>query len=441
MDRASSADLEAIIGEGRLGGYQVLIAVLCAFVALIDGFDTQAIALAAPQIGAQWHISPAAFGLVFSAGLFGALFGALGFGVAADRFGRKPTLMAAVLLFGLITLLTPFTRDATQLTLVRLATGVGLGGALPGVISLTSEYSPHRLRATVVSLMFCGFPLGAVVGGVAAAVLMPTYGWPSLFYLGSLAPLVLLPFIAAFVPESMRFLALKRDHGAVVRVLRRIGLEQAWTGQFPPARPTAHPSMADLFTEGRALGTLLLSGTFLLSLLLSYFLVNWLPLMARQAGIGLGSAVLGVAALNLGAIVGCLGIGRLVDRYGPARPIGAAYVLGALAIAAIGWSGRSSGLFLGTAFVAGMFSVGAQMCVVALCATFYQTALRATGVGWSLGIGRIGAILGPVLGGLLIAAGISTPRLFMVAGGVSLAAAVGTLAMGAFVLSRRPSGA
>jgi AAHS family 4-hydroxybenzoate transporter-like MFS transporter len=190
-----------------------------------------------------------------------------------------------------------------------------------------------------------------------------------------------------------------------------------------------------LFTQGRALGTLLLSTTFLLSLLLAYFLVNWLPLVARQSGIGMQSAVLGVAALNLGAIVGCLLIGRLVDRYGPSVPIGAAYALGAVAVALIG-TGQSERLFLATAFGAGFLSIGAQMCIVALCAAFYETSLRATGVGWSLGIGRIGGIVGPVVGGTLISAGMPTSTLFVVAGAVSLSAAAGVLAMGWLVLRR-----
>ncbi|MDB5458329.1 MAG: transporter, family, 4-hydroxybenzoate transporter [Caulobacteraceae bacterium] len=436
MSTGRIAELEQIVGSSRLSGFQLLIAVLCASVAMIDGFDTQAIALAAPHIGMAWRVMPSAFGLVFGAGLFGSLVGALAFGVAADRFGRKPCLLVAVLWFGLITLLTPFTRSLDALTLVRFLTGIGLGGALPAVISLTSEYAPSRSRATVVSLMFCGFPLGAVVGGLAAAAAVPKYGWESLFYLGSAVPLVLLPLLALCVPESIRFLAVKGKGAAIARILDRMGLDGAGVGELQAAPPTSPPSMAALFTQGRALGTLLLSGTFLLSLLLSYFLVNWLPLVAHQAGIGIGSAVLGVATLNLGAIVGCLFIGRLVDRYGPAAPIATAYALGAVAIALIGLVGKSSVLFLVTTFVAGLFSVGAQMCIVALCATFYETSLRATGVGWAMGTGRIGAILGPVLGGMLIAAGMSAPRLFLVAGGVSLVAAFGVVTMGLLVLRK-----
>jgi AAHS family 4-hydroxybenzoate transporter-like MFS transporter len=432
---APKNDLESLIDGSRFSTSQLAITALCAAVAMVDGFDTQSIALAAPEIAMAWHASPAAFGVVFGAGLLGSLLGALGFGALADRFGRKPSLLAAIFVFATVSLITPFATSVQSLTLVRLVTGLGLGGALPVVISITSEYAPKRLRATVVAVMFCGFPLGAVIGGITAAALIPTFGWTSLFYIGSAAPLLLLPLIAVFVPESIRYLAMVQDRAAIQAILVRMKNQTSWNGQLAQTPSASRPSVASLFSEGRAPGTLVLSAIFLLSLLLSYFLVNWLPLVARHGGFGIKSAVLAVAALNLGAIVGCLLIGRLADRYGPSVPVSGAYALGAGAIALIG-TAHSDGVFLATAFVAGFLSIGAQMCMVALCATFYETALRATGVGWSLGVGRIGAIVGPAVGGMLIAAGMSMSILFLIAGAVSLAAGAGVLAFGWLVLRK-----
>jgi AAHS family 4-hydroxybenzoate transporter-like MFS transporter len=318
--------------------------------------------------------------------------------------------------------------------IIRFVTGLGLGGALPSVIAVTSEYAPPDRRATIVSLMFCGFPLGAVVGGVAAAKLIPGYGWEVLFHIGGVVPLLILPVIAIFLPESIRFLSLKHDDAGIEKIRRRTG------AALPPealkSEGLPRSSILMLFEPGKALGTIILTATFLLSLMLAYFLVNWLPLLARQAGVGMEAAVLGVAALNLGAILGCLVIGRLSDRIGPARPIGVGYALGALAIALIGLSAHSAPLLLAMCFVAGALSIGAQMCVVALGANFYETAVRATGVGWLMGSGRIGAILGPILGGLMIARGVSASSLFFVAGGVSLLAATGVFLMGALVLRK-----
>jgi AAHS family 4-hydroxybenzoate transporter-like MFS transporter len=430
-------DLESLIDSSRMGWLQVTVTALCAAVAMVDGFDTQAIALVAPEIAMQWGVMPAAFGIVFAAGLFGSFVGALSFGWAGDRFGRKSTLMLAVLIFGSVTLATPFTNSIESLTLVRFLTGLGLGGALPGIISITSEYAPKRVRATVVALMFCGFPLGAVIGGVASAKLIPALGWESLFYVGSAIPLLLLPLLFFFVPESVRYLATRQDRAGIVKVLDRMKWTSQWNGDMPKPVVGGHSHLASLFLEGRALGTLLLWATLFFSLLLTYFLINWIPIVARQNGLGIESAVLGVAFLNLGSIFGVFTIGKLADHFGHARMIGAAYALGAVCIALIGTLGQTSSMLLVIPFLAGVFTIGAQMCTVALVATYYETRLRATGVGWAMGIGRMGAIFGPILGGMLLGTGMQAPSLFMIAAAFSLAAALTVLAMGWFVLRKK----
>jgi AAHS family 4-hydroxybenzoate transporter-like MFS transporter len=434
MDRSGKLDLESIVDSSRLSGFQIVIIALCALVAMIDGFDTQSIAFVAPEITTTWRVQPSAFGPVFGAGLFGGLIGAMIFGVAGDRFGRKPTLLIAVLLFAAGSLVTPFAESINGLIAFRFITGLGLGGALPSIISITSEYAPKRLRATIVAMMFCGFPLGAVVGGIASAKLIPAFGWTSVFFAGGAIPLLVLPLFMTFVPESVRFLAIRKDSAAIAKILARMKMAALWNGELTTASSEARSPISSLFTGGRALGTVLLWTAFFLSLLLTYFLINWIPIVARQTGLGIESAVLAVAMLNLGAIVGCVLLGRLVDWYGPAVVIGSAYALGAAAIALIGQAGQSTALLLTITFAAGFFSIGAQMCTVALCAGFYETFLRATGVGSAMGIGRIGAIAGPVLGGMLIGAGVAAPILFVVAGITSLGAAAAVLTMGRFVL-------
>jgi MFS transporter, AAHS family, 4-hydroxybenzoate transporter len=434
MDAIVKRDLESIIDSRRLSGFQIAIIVLCALVAMMDGFDTQSIAFVAPEIAAAWHVTPASFGPVFGIGLFGGLLGAMSFGVASDRFGRKPLLLLAVLIFAGFSLVTPFVDSLAGLIVCRFVTGVGLGGALPSVISITSEYAPKRLRATIVGLMFCGFPLGAVVGGIASAKLIPAFGWPSVFIAGGAVPLILLPFFMAIVPESVRFLAIRNRTAAIARILERMGRTAEWNGAVGTVVATERSPVTGLFTEGRALGTILLWITLFLSLLLSYFLVNWIPIVARQTGMTIESAVLAVAMLNLGSIIGCFVIGRIADRRGPAVIIGVCFACGAVAIAMIGQVGQSSALLLAITFVAGFFSIGAQLCTVAFVASFYETFLRATGVGWSVGVGRVGAIIGPVLGGLLLGAGVGTPTLFVVTGVASLGSAAAMLAMGWFVL-------
>src|SRR5216684_1262406 len=330
--------LEAIIDSSPLGRGQIIIIMICALVAVVDGFDTQSIALVAPAIAAAWHVAPSRFGLVFGAGLFGSLVGALVFGICGDRFGRRPALIAAVALFSAATSITPFTASVPVLGLVRLVTGFGLGGALPGIISVTSEYSPAKLRGTLVALMFCGFPLGAVIGGIISAGIIPAFGWVSVFYVGAAIPALLLPIIWAVLPESVRFLAMRQNRAGVERVLERMRWPAQWDGVLGSGLLERRSPVASLFASGKGPGTVLLWTTLFLSLLLTYFLVNWMPIIARQSGIGMTAAVLAVASVNLGAIVGCLLIGRLCDRYGHATVvIGCAFGLGAVAIALIGF--------------------------------------------------------------------------------------------------------
>ena len=188
----AARSLDAVLDAAPLTRFQVSVIVLCAAVAMIDGFDTQSIALAAPDIATTWGVDASAFGFVFAIGLFGGLLGAMISGPLSDRYGRRPCLLIAVALFSLVTLVTPFTASLTGLVIVRFVTGLGVGAALPGVISITSEYTPARMRATVVGLMFCGFPLGAAVGGAASARLIPAFGWGSVFWVGGAIPLALL---------------------------------------------------------------------------------------------------------------------------------------------------------------------------------------------------------------------------------------------------------
>ncbi|MDH7794763.1 MULTISPECIES: aromatic acid/H+ symport family MFS transporter [unclassified Beijerinckia] len=415
------------IDQSNLGRYQITIIALCSVVAMIDGFDTQAISLVAPQMAHDLQIDMAHFGPIFGAGLLGSLIGSMLFGGLADRFGRKPTLLFAVLLFAGASLVTPFCRSFGLLVAIRFITGLGLGGALPSIIAITAEYTPARMRQTVIAGMFCGFPLGAVLGGMATAAAMPVLGWQSIFVAGGVIPLLLLPILALLLPESMAFLELKQKHQLLARIRSRLKLAPKTGGEV-----TAHPpkaSVASLFQEGRGVGTLLLWATLFLSMLLTYFLISWLPLMSVRAGLDIRHAVMSVVTLNIGAILGCLVIGRLADRRGAVKVISTAFAIGSIAIAAIGLGDQSVALLLAATFATGFLSIGAQMCAVALTAAFYDTWLRATGIGWSSGISKIGAFVGPVLGGLLIGTGVLNGSFFLVPAFISVMAAGAVFAL------------
>jgi AAHS family 4-hydroxybenzoate transporter-like MFS transporter len=429
MDRNPSGTRSGItfdsLLEGRkVGGFQVLVIILCALVSMVDGFDTQSIAFAAPGIAKAFDTPIADFGPVFGIGLLGGLIGAVISGVVGDRNGRKPILVISLAIVAVASLATPFTDSTVTLTIARF---------------VTSEYAPVRRRAAIVALMFCGFPLGAVVGGIASANLIPKFGWTSVFWAGGIAAVVIVIVVAFALPESVRFLAARTDKKPLASVLGRMKLDVASASQITPAPAEARAPLPSLFTNGRAVGTVMLWIILLLSLLMTYFLTNWIPIIASQDGLDARTGIIGAVMLNLGSIIGSIVLGRFV-RARPALTIAIGYVVGAVAIVGIGQLGHTApGLFV-TCFLAGFFAIGAQLCTVGVCATFYSDALRATGVGAAVGVSRLGAIIGPVLGGVLIAAGVTTPIVFVVIGVVSFVAAIAMVVMGLTALRRSPIG-
>jgi AAHS family 4-hydroxybenzoate transporter-like MFS transporter len=413
----ANVDVAAVIDRVPLGRLQWITIVLCGLVAILDGFDTQAIAFVAPLIARDMQLEMSAFGPVFGAGLLGLTVGALAFGPAADRWGRKPIIILSTLVFGLFALLTPAVHSLNALMIMRFLTGLGLGGAMPNIIALTSEYSPAGKRATLVTLMFCGFPLGAVLGGLISAQLMAKFGWPVVFYLGGVLPLALLPFLLLWLPESIRFLVARgTGHDRPLSILRRLDPAGGYadgTRCVLPEQTAKGSPIAKLFTQGRAVGTCLLWVVFFCNLLILYFLINWLPSMLQQSGMPIERAIIATVVLNAGGIIGGLTLGRLVDRKKPFGILTSAYAAAAALVAAIALAATISvAVLMLTIFAAGFFVIGSQYCMNALAANYYPTALRSTGVGWALGIGRIGSIIGPVVGGIMIAWSWTNAQLF-----------------------------
>jgi len=429
----SPVDVAAFIEQQPVGRFQIGLLLTCAAVLFLDGFDTQAIGYVAPALAKEWGLTKGALGPVFSAGLFGLMIGALIFGPLADRIGRKKIIILSTLAFGIGTLATAFTGDVNTLLVIRFLTGLGLGGAMPNAVAMTSEFSPHRRRATMVMIMFCGFSVGAALGGLLAAALIPQFGWRSVFVAGGLAPLLLVPILMLRLPESVRFLALTgRAHERVAQLLGFINPKAVFA---PGTRFVVHePRLAGipvlhLFKSGRTLVTLLLWVVFFMSLLDLYFLSNWLPTVLNDLGASVSEAAAIGSMLQVGGVVGTFALGSIIDRFS-FRALGLVYFAAVFAVGAIGQLGHSVVFVTMAIFAAGFCIVGGQIAANALAATYYPTSVRATGVGWALGIGRVGSIVGPLVGGALLIAKWSTGSVFMAAAGAAFCAALAAFSLG-----------
>jgi MFS transporter, AAHS family, 4-hydroxybenzoate transporter len=430
---AARIDVAEFIDRQPIGGFQVRLLLTCAAVLFLDGFDTQAIGYVAPALARDWGLGKGALGPVFSAGLFGLMIGALLFGPLADRVGRKMIIIFSTLAFGLGALATSFVQDVNTLLVIRFLTGLGLGGAMPNAVAMTSEFNPQRRRATMVMIMFCGFSVGAALGGLLAAGLIPKFGWRSVFTVGGVAPLIMVPILVVRLPESIRYLALSGCAPERVAELLRLTSPstkfEAGTTFF--VREPALPGIPVLHLFGeRTLATLLIWVVFFMSLLDLYFLSNWLPTVLNDLGASVSEAAIIGSMLQVGGVVGTMALGTIIDRFS-FRALTLVYFAAVFAIGAIGQSGHSAILVTIAIFAAGFCIVGGQIAANALAASVYPTAVRATGVGWALGIGRIGSIIGPLIGGLLLAAQWSTGSVFATA-----AAAAFCAALAAFTLSR-----
>jgi len=447
MNDARVIEIGRLIDESPYSRYQLLVAALCGAIVFMDGFDAQSMGFVAPALAAELGIARTAMGPLLSSGLAGMMFGALGLGLLADRWGRKPVLVASTLIFGFGSLACAAAGSYELLLVCRFVTGVGLGGAMPNTIALTAEYTPKRFRATAVMLMFCGVSLGAATGGFVAAALIEQFGWRSIFVVGGVLPCVAAVVAAALLPESIRFLVLKgarspevaaRDRKIVAKVVAKIVANAAAKEGTPPVslanarfevaeKPASGSQVRELFAQRRAGVTVLLWAIFFMSLLDLYFLNNWLPTIMNEAGIELATAAAITALFQLGGTAGAILLGRRFDRYLSFNVLAVIYAAACVSVVAIGTAGVGLVSLSITIFIAGFCVIGGQVGSNALAAEFYPTAIRSTGVGWALGIGRIGSIIGPFIGGWLLLAVTDVRHVFWAAAIPPLLAAFAAL--------------
>jgi AAHS family 4-hydroxybenzoate transporter-like MFS transporter len=403
-----AVNVSDIIDARAIGAFQWRAFLLCAAVLFVDGFDVQAITYVAPAISQDWGLARGALGPTFSAGLFGVMLGAMLLAPLADRVGRRRVITYACVAFGVGTLLTLWVGSLGELLVLRFFTGLGLGAALPNAIGLASEYAPHKRRAMIVMFVGSGISLGAIGAGAAAAQLVEPFGWRAVFVVGGLLPLALATALAYFLPESIRFAAAVPGRQAEAkRLLRKIEPNVGADGDIEIISHDPEGGKAtvlDLFKDNRGVATLCLWVAFFMSLLNVYLAINWLPTSLNASGFTLTQANVMTTLYHVGGVVGTYAIGLYMDRLGAHR-----MVLFGLALAAIGFytfataTGFSQGPTTAILMLAGVGVIGAQVGTTALASMTYPVTMRATGLGWALGVGRVGSIVGPAIGGFVLA--------------------------------------
>lgn len=415
MTTQTTTDIQAFIDRHPFSKYQWMILALCFVTVAMDGFDTAIIGFIASDLVQEWGVQKSDLGPVMSAALVGLAVGALTAGPMADRIGRKKVLVLSILVFGGFSLITAFATSLTQLTILRFLTGLGLGAAMPNAATLMSEYAPERRRALLVNLMFVGFPIGSSMGGFISAWMIPHYGWQSVLVLGGVMPLALAVALIFLLPESARYMAVKkRPQQQIARILRRIAPLPDNT-QFvlqEAGQVKEQSALGVIFSPRYLVGTIMLCLTYFMGLLIFYLLTSWLPLLIRETGATLSQASVITALFPLGGGIGVLVLGALMDKLNPNKVVAVGYLLTGVFVCLVGFSTHSLVLMGVMVFIAGTIMNGAQSSMPALAAGFYPTQGRATGVAWMLGLGRFGGILGAFSGAFLMQAELSFRTIF-----------------------------
>jgi AAHS family 4-hydroxybenzoate transporter-like MFS transporter len=424
MAEAALSKAETALENQRIGGLQLRVAALCLLVQTCDGYDLNSVAWAVPSLIHEWHLPPSMFTTAFLWSSIGIMTGALSAGPIGDRFGRRPLLLASLTIFGVASLLSATAGSLGMLTLWRFITGIGIGGGFSGAAALTGDYAPHRLRATMIMATFTGAPLGGFLGGQIVAPLLPHFGWPMIFILGGVFPLVLVVALALWLPESPRFLAARKTVSPrQAMLLQRLDIETTGNARvdIAPVNP-----IGMLFGQGYALQTVLLWIVYFCSLLNLFLFAYWMPTVLTMIGMTPSQAVFASSLRDFGALFAVLYLGLAVDRLGPERALALHYAAGALFIAAIALLALPYALLLAMTFLAGMTITGSQTGANGACGKLYPARMRTSGLGWALGIGRLGGIAAPVLGGYLLSLGMPPTRIFLSACVFALIAAAAT---------------
>jgi AAHS family benzoate transporter-like MFS transporter len=397
-------DVHKLADEARFNSFHGGVLIWCALIIICDGYDLAVAGIALPSIMKDMGVTAQNAGFMVSSALFGMMFGAIFLGTIADKIGRRKAIAICIGLFSIFTAAAGFTHDPYTFSAMRFLAGLGIGGVMPNVVAQMTEYSPKKIRATMVTLMFSGYAVGGMLAALLGKGLIETYGWASVFLAAGL-PVVLIPFILKSLPESMPYLIKMNRLEELKKIVTR--MEPTYlageSDRFSlPAEDRAEGApIGKLFQDGRGFSTLMFWVAFFMCLFMVYALSSWLTKLMASAGYSLGSALTFVLVLNFGAVIGAVGGGWLADRFNIKSVLVGMYALAAVSISLLGYKVPTEALYL-LVGLAGASTIGTQIVTYAYAGQFYPMAIRSTGIGWASGVGRSGAILAPIVIGTLV---------------------------------------
>jgi AAHS family benzoate transporter-like MFS transporter len=421
-------DIHKTADAAKFNGFHASLLLWCALIIICDGYDLAVAGIAVPSIMKDMGVTAQNAGFMVSSALFGMMFGAIFLGTLADRIGRRWTIVICLALFSVFTAGAGLTHDPYVFSVMRFLAGLGIGGVMPNVVAQMTEYSPRKIRATMVTLMFSGYAVGGMLAAILGKGLIEQYGWQSVF-LAAGVPVLLIPFVLQSMPESMPFLVRQGRLDELKKIVRR--LDPAYRAQpgdsfdLPAVDRASGAPVGKLFDDGRALSTIMFWIAFFMCLFMVYALSSWLAKLMAGAGYSLGSALTFVLVLNFGAVLGAVGGGWLADRFHIKYVLMAMYALAAVSITLLGYPVSTPVLFL-LVGLAGASTIGTQIVTYAYAGQFYPAAIRSTGIGWASGVGRSGAILAPIVIGTLVGMSLPLQQNFLA---IAIPAVVATVAV------------
>ena len=411
-----SNELITNLKQGPMRPVQMLAVTICVIINMLDGFDVLVMSFTAPVIADEWGLEPQSIGVLLSSGLFGMAAGSLFIAPLADRIGRRNIILICLVIISLGMVASSLTNSVSQLAITRVLTGLGIGGMLASITTITAEYSSEKRQGFAISLVQSGYPIGATIGGTIAAFLIVAYGWRSVFIFGALCSAAMIPIVYRFLPESMEYLLERKPENALEKInalRQRLGEPSLDSLPDAQARSEQKGSVLSLVASPLRAATLLMWSAFFMVMLSFYFVLSWTPTLLADAGLRVEEGISGAVLMNIGGIVGGTSLGYLTAKFSAHRLTGFYMVMCAMFMVLFGLLEVSLSIMLMVGFVIGFFVFGSMIGLYSIAPDIYSTSIRNTGMGWAIGIGRLGAIIGPSAAGFLLSRGWSGADCFI----------------------------